>query len=182
MLDLGCGEEAVLVKMVPGIGYSVGVDLVLPPEPVQPGEPRHTEYVKLDVREAETLFSEASFDCVVALDVVEHLVKPEGLKLLAAMERIAAKRVIVFTPNGFLPQPPAENNPHQEHISGWTVNEFRELGYRVVGVNGWKPLRGPYAKVRWFPAPFWRRVSNVTQGLVENRPERAFQLLCIKEA
>jgi hypothetical protein len=179
VLDVGCGDEGGLIRFVPGVPYSVGIDKRIP-EPASQ-TPLHTEYLELDIRLLAEHFEPRSFDCVVALDVVEHLSREDGFRLLDSMETIASKRVIVFTPNGFLPQPPAANNPYQQHLSGWTTNDLERLGYRVVGINGWKPLRGPYASIRWRPTGFWRRVSLMTQPLVASRPRSAFQLLCVKD-
>jgi SAM-dependent methyltransferase len=178
ILDVGCGADARLIRLVPGIPRSVGVDAVIPQE--TPSVARHSEYRQLDIRSLANHFPPRSFDCVVALDVIEHLDRVDGLHLLESMETIAEKKVIVFTPNGFLPQPPAPDNPHQEHLSGWSTEDFERRGYEVIGMNGWKPLRGPYAEVRWRPAALWRRVSQLTQPLVDSHPRRAFQLLCLK--
>ena len=180
MLDVGCGVDAVLMNLVPGIPHSVGVDFALPLDP-DGTQKRHSEYRQLDIRSLNEHFPPDSFDCVVALDVIEHVEKKDGHALLKAMESIASRRVIVFTPNGFLFQPPAPDNPYQEHVSGWEVEDFLKLGYRVKGVNGWKPLRGPFAKPRWLPRSFWERVSLSTQKPFESRPHHAFQLLCTKD-
>lgn len=179
ILDVGCGDDARLIRLVPGIPYSLGVDAKVP-EPTSSAR-LHTEYRQLDVRLLADHFSPGSFDCVVALDLIEHLGCEDGLRVLETMEAIAAKRVIVFTPNGFLPQPPAPDNPHQEHLSGWTTHDFERRGYRVLGINGWKPLRGPYAAIRWRPRSLWRRLSLLTQPLVVSHPRWAFQLLCVKD-
>jgi SAM-dependent methyltransferase len=178
VLDVGCGEDARLIRLVPGIPRSVGVDARVPIDDRSGGP--HSEYRQLDIRSLADHFPTGSFDCVVALDVIEHLDREDGLRLLASMESIAQRKVIVFTPNGFLPQPPAPDNPHQEHVSGWSVEDFEGRGYEVVGMNGWKPLRGPYAEVRWRPRGLWRRLSMLTQPLVDTHPRRAFQLLCVK--
>ena len=100
---------------------------------------------------------------------------------MAAMEAVARRRVIVFTPNGFLPQDAFDGNPYQVHRSGWTVQEMRSRGYEVRGIHGWRPLRGERAAVRWPPRPFWGRLSLHTQRLFLERPHHAFQLLCTKD-
>jgi SAM-dependent methyltransferase len=178
VLDVGCGEDARLMSLVPGIPRSVGVDAKIPK--TTRSAAGHSEYRQLDIRSLAGHFPPESFDCVVALDVIEHLDRSDGLHLLESMEAIAGKKVIVFTPNGFLPQPPAPDNPHQEHLSGWSAEDFERRGYEVVGINGWKPLRGPYAEVRWRPRGLWRRLSMLTQPLVDAHPRWAFQLLCVK--
>ena len=55
------------------------------------------------------------------------------------------------------------------------------LGYRVVGINGWRPLRGEYARPRWRPGVFWYRMSLLSQPLVASRPAYAFAILCVKD-
>lgn len=184
VLDVGCGIDGELIRMVPNIPHTVGVDLVLPApasDTEDPAAPRHNEYVEFDARYLSDRFGPQSFDCVVALDLIEHLSKEDGQVLLSDMEAIAAKRVIVFTPNGMVPQPPEADNPYQEHISGWKVKEFTSRGYTVIGVHGWKPLRGMYSNIRWRPRFFWARFSLLTQGLFESRPSFAFHLLAIKD-
>jgi hypothetical protein len=121
-----------------------------------------------------------SFDAVVAFDLIEHLGRDEGLALLAMMERMARSRVVVFTPNGYLPQEPRDGNPLQAHRSGWTAEDFRRLGYDVHGVHGLRHLRGERGSMRWRPSRFWGVVSDLTQPLVYRRPSLAFHLLCVK--
>ena len=96
------------------------------------------------------------------------------------MEKIAKNKVIIMTPNGFLPQGIYYNNPWQVHKSGWTVKEMKKRGYKVIGINGWKPLRGECARLRFWPKYFWLRISEITQFFVRNKPEKAFQILCVK--
>ena len=88
---------------------------------------------------------------------------------------------MVFTPNGFLPQDEFDGNLRQEHLSGWTTRRMRDLGYRVTGINGWRPLRTSHGRITWKPEPLWRWVSRFTQPLVARWPEQAFQLLCVKD-
>jgi hypothetical protein len=140
----------------------------------------HTEYQRLDIRDLGGSFAPRSFDAVIALDVIEHLQREEGEVLLSAMEVIASHLVAVFTPNGFLEQPPTPDNRHQEHVSGWTPHDFLARGYEVIGMNGWRPLRGPYASIRFRPERIWRRASLLSQRFVRSRPQQAFQLLAIK--
>ena len=178
VLDVGCGDQGVLPRRVPGIPFCLGIDAKVPNAE---SARLHSDYIEMDIRDIENHFEPGSFDCVVALDVIEHLERPDGLALLRAMERIASKRVVIFTPNGFLPQPAAPDNPFQMHVSGWDVNDMEERGYTVVGVNGFRPLRGPYAEIRWRPTRFWLRASQLSQHVVETRPRFAFQLLCFKD-
>lgn len=67
------------------------------------------------------------YDLVYALDVIEHLEKADGRRLLNELERVARRRVLIFTPNGFQPQ--EDENPWNVHRSGWTPDDFRRRGY-----------------------------------------------------
>lgn len=181
LLDVGCGERSPIHRFSMQLPLTVGLDVHAPSIERSREAGIHSEYRIAKIADLASEFAPKSFDCVVALDVLEHFSKEEGNRLLNAMESIAKKKVIVFTPNGLLYQPPAPANPFQEHLSGWTAEEMRERGFDVVGIAGWKPLRGPYVLPRWRPYWFWRRVSLLTERRFESRPEQAFQILCVKK-
>ncbi|MFA6513916.1 MAG: class I SAM-dependent methyltransferase [Patescibacteria group bacterium] len=78
------------------------------------------------------ILPEESVDTIFILDVIEHLDKNEGERLLKETEKIAKKQIIIFTPLGFLPQK-SENKKDawgmdggdwQEHKSGWLPEDF----------------------------------------------------------
>ena len=180
LLDVGCGTDSPIQGFSKKL-FSVGVDAFEPSLQKSAARGIHNEYVKADVRELAQRFQPKSFDCVLASDVIEHLPKEMGDPFLATLESLARKRVLIFTPNGFLPQGEYDSNPWQVHVSGWTPEEMRKRGYRVIGLRGWKPLRKEYAAIRWPPKFLWLFVSSLTQRWVRDRPEKAFQLLCIKD-
>jgi hypothetical protein len=181
LLDLGCGAASPVAAFSARLGRAVGVDSFEPSLVGSRARRIHGEYRRMNVLEAEERFGPRSFDCVLASDLIEHLERPDGERLLAMMERMARRKVIVFTPNGYLPSPAVEGNAHQEHLSGWELSEMRARGYRVTGVNGWKPLRGALAAPVWRPRVFWGRVSAVSQLWTTTRPELAFSILCVKD-
>lgn len=55
------------------------------------------------------------------------------------------------------------------------------MGYRVIGIEGWRPIRGEMARIKWRPPIFWETVSLLSQIIVTNKPRFAFRLLCIKD-
>ena len=67
---------------------------------------RDRSYVVLNMgwQDAVRFFPAKSVDTVFLVDVIEHLEKAEGQRLLAATEAIARSQVVVFTPLGFMPQ------------------------------------------------------------------------------
>jgi len=180
LLDIGCGDNSPIHPFSKRI-YCVGLDIFEPSLEKSKKKKIHNEYYKIDYSQAEEIFEENSFDCVLASDFIEHLEKKEGYELLRIMEKLSKKKVIIFTPNGFLPTGEYEGNPWQVHKSGWTVEEMKKRGYRVYGINGFKGLREGLAKIRFKPRPFWLLISNISQYYTKNHPEKAFHLLCVKD-
>jgi hypothetical protein len=139
------------------------------------------ELVHGDVGGLTRLFRPGQFDACIAMDVIEHLSKEDGLKLMADMELIARKKVIFFTPSGFLPQKHATDNDLQEHLSGWEADEMKRHGYDVIGMLGPKSMRGGYHAIKGRPAPLWAVASLLAQiSWSHRRPEKAAAILCIK--
>lgn len=180
LLDVGCGSDSPVKHFSKMLQYSVGIDSFKLSIDKSKSAGIHSEYKLMDVLKVGRIFKKNSFDCVVALDLIEHLRKEDGIKLIELMEKIARKRVIIFTPNGFLSQREYDGNKFQVHLSGWTVEEMRAKGYKVIGINGWKPLMGERANIVWWPRFFWKKISLFSQVFTENSPKRAFQILCIK--
>jgi hypothetical protein len=181
LLDVGCGHQSPVRGLAGRVDRMVGVDLFAPYMERSRAARIHTEYHMVDALDIESRFGARSFDCVVALDLIEHLDKADGQRLLGVMERVARRKVIVFTPNGFVPQRAYDDNPYQAHRSGWTADEMRGAGYRLWGVNGWKPLRGERAEPRWRPRRMWATMALWSQPFVERHADHAFHLLCIKD-
>ena len=179
LLDVGCGESSPIRSFSKQI-YCVGVDAHKLSIEKSKKQGIHNQYFCMDILNLNKRFKEKSFDCVLASDVIEHFEKEEGLKLIKAMEKIAKRKVIIFTPNGFLPQQEYGGNRLQEHKSGWTVIEMEKLGYKVIGINGWKALRDKLSLLKYRPYYFWLIVSDITQLFTRNHPSYAFQLLCVK--
>lgn len=180
VLDVGCGVCSPLSK-IRGNFSSEGLDIHKPSIEKSKQAKIHDKYRLGEVKEIDKFYKPKSFDAVIALDLIEHLEKRDGLGLLGKMEKIAQKKVIVLTPNGFTKQDPLEDNPHQIHQSGWTVKEFRQLGYRVYGMRGLKFIRGECATIRFKPWFFWGLVSVLSESLVYFFPRLAYQLLAVRE-
>jgi SAM-dependent methyltransferase len=181
VLDVGCGVSSPIARFRHRYDRTVGVDLFAPALEQSAAAGIHDEYRQLDVLRLDEEFGPDSFDAVIAFDVVEHLSEEDATRLFALMERTARKRVVVHTPNGFIPQEEYDGNPLQVHRSGWTVDRMRELGYAVRGSNGLRFLRGQEGKTRWRPERFWGVLARLTQPFVFRVPALAYQILCVKE-
>ena len=101
-----------------------------------------------NVKDIDKFFHKDQFDIIVALDLIEHLDKNEGKILLDKINYISKNKVLIYTPNGYLPQKATPDNPYQAHKSGWTYSEFKEYGYEVYGMLGLKYFRGSYHKLK----------------------------------
>jgi hypothetical protein len=134
VLDVGSGTMATLAQLPCRV--RVGVDAHRPYL-----ENRVTDAtlvpIHLDADRLEQVFLPRSFALVTLIDVVEHFDVSRAEALLERCERIASRRVVVFTPSGEFPQ--AEYDFHglggeeyQRHRSAWEPEGLRRLGYSVA--------------------------------------------------
>ena len=133
VLDVGCGLS--LKSQYIEADIRVGIDIYRPfLERIEAEVP----YVAInaDAMELDRLFLPRSFDLVLVLDVLEHLEKSDGLRLLEMAEKIARVAVIVETPKGYIPQNidvwGYDGHTYQTHRCGWEPQEFINRGYQVI--------------------------------------------------
>ena len=180
LVDIGCGDSSPIQSFSKRM-YCIGIDIFEPSIEKSRKKNIHNEYYKMDYSNVEKVIKESSFDCVLASDFIEHLEKEEGYNLLRIMEKLAKKKVIIFTPNGFFKTKELDGNPWQVHKSGWTTEEMKDLGYKVYGINGLKGLRKGFAEIRFKPRLLWLLISNISQYYTWHNPKKAFHILCVKE-
>jgi len=180
LLDVGCGGFSPLKDLNKKLKRSVGVDGFKPSIDKAIERKTHSENKVINVLELTKHFKDKSFDVIVALDLIEHLTKEEGNKLLEDFEKIAKKKIIIFTPNGFVPQGEYDGNTYQVHKSGWGFKEMQKKGFKVYGLNGLKVLRGEYAKVKFKPEALWERISYGSKLLTKLMPSASYQILAVK--
>ncbi|MBI5779284.1 MAG: methyltransferase domain-containing protein [Planctomycetes bacterium] len=136
----------------------------------------HNAYVQGDIRRMP--FRAKSFDSVVSVEVLEHLNKQDGLMMIGEMERVSKDKIVLTTPNGLLLLPPGpEDNPDEKHISGWGVNELKNLGFAVYGLGGCKVFH-PHHRYKNSVGEFMLRI---TLPIIRHLPYIAFQLFCVKD-
>lgn len=180
LLDVGCGFDSPVRYLRHRPERIVGIDGFLPVIEESRAKGIHDEYHQMSLLEIEEKFGPKSFDCVIASDIIEHLEESDALDLISQMEKVARRKIVIYTPNGFLPQGEEYGNPFQRHRSGWTSKQMESMGYRVVGIEGLRFLRGEMARIRWRPYRFWLTVSLLSQAVVRNRPAHSFRILCVK--
>jgi ubiquinone/menaquinone biosynthesis C-methylase UbiE len=180
VIDLGCGNASPLKYIKSKNQYTVGVDRFEPYLKKSKERFIHDKYIKSDILKLD--LPAKSFECAMALDVIEHFEKKEGWKLINAMERLAQKKIVLVTPNGFVPQEIIDSNLYQQHKSGYNYTEMKKMGFRVYGVNGHKALRKEEANYRYSPRWIWFIISEITQLYTCFFPKNAYQILCVKKA
>ncbi|HEC86105.1 MAG: hypothetical protein DRR19_17310 [Candidatus Parabeggiatoa sp. nov. 1] len=72
-----------------------------------------------------------SYELVLAIDILEHFTKTDGLMFLSQIKRVASKAALISTPKEFIPQE-VEANPYENHRSLWEREEFIENGFSVI--------------------------------------------------
>ena len=180
VLDLGCGPNSP-IQHLPESVKRVGLDTFEEAIHKSKAKGIHDEYYCADVLNSADIVGENSFDAVLASDLIEHLSKSDGHKLIKVMEFIGRKKSVIFTPNGFLEQEPYNDDPFQKHLSGWTPDEMTDRGYNVVGMKGAKCLRKERSKIKYKPVRIVRLISRLTQYFVRSKPELAFSIMCVKQ-
>jgi len=135
LLDIGCGRGSwgflMLVERGGSKGFMVGLDI----------QKKHLQFCKnhhvydeVILGDAAHLpFRESSFDFVLASEVIEHLPKNLGFKLIKEAERVGRK-IVITTPQGYQPRSQEIKGPNS-HKSQWTSSDFQKMNYRVHGVG-----------------------------------------------
>lgn len=180
VLDLGCGGQPYLSE--PGQGRRfIGLESWYASCLTARSAPRYQAVIQAQLPLIPA--RSKSVDAVVFLQVIEHLPKDQGYQLIQEAERVARRRVILTTPKGFVQQEPYHGNPYQHHLSGWSIQDFTDLGYDVNGLEGPKIFRkASSAEMRWPAKLFDLGVSfGWFEGFLRDHPQHAFQLLAVKE-
>ncbi len=88
-------------------------------------------YQELRIGDALALlpsFADASYDLVMAIDILEHFETADGLRLLAECRRVARRAALISTPKVFHAQQVAAN-PYEDHRSVWSAEQLSAAGY-----------------------------------------------------
>ena len=160
LLDIGCGSGFPMrfINRTKRF-FAVGIDAFLP---ALKGcsEGLYQELVLADARAVP--FKNESFDIVLSIRLLEHLEFEDGQKLIAEMERIARRLVILCFPVGRFPsggrfEADIKRNPCQLHRSAWRPADLRSLGFKVVGNGVWGINTGLQLAIKMplFKPLFW---------------------------
>lgn len=186
VLDLGCGNGALMEVFGDEKWDITGVDIHSESLRKAKKTGMYKMLLKGDlVKVCTKLVKEKKkYDLVFCSQVIEHVTKKDGNKLLSLSEKLAKKRIYFGTPKGFMIQPEEfiEGNPYQIHRSGWSIDEFSVRGYKVYGVGlypiWWeRGLARPENKLTRF---FWTIVSFLFSPLTFYIPQLGAGIMAIK--
>ena len=181
ILELGCGDHSPLLA----IGYGHKTDSIDIWRPYIEKHNKAGDYRKCweaDICNME--WPEAkSYDAVVIFDVMEHLPKQVAENndyLFKNMERCARKKVICFTPNGFVENDEVDGDPWQAHLSAWEPDDYKKRGYKVLGGTGLRWLFGKASLPRK-PEILFYALGMLTQPLIYHFPDLAWHSYAVKD-
>lgn len=120
ILDIGCGDKSKHSKL--NYKTIVGIDN---------WEAFKPEFL-WDLNNTPLPFADNSFDSILLLDIIEHLDKEYGLKLLQELKRITKRYIVILTPLFWTenqesvndPNSPYHKNPYNSHRSLWSAEDF----------------------------------------------------------
>ena len=69
------------------------------------------------------------YDLVLAVDILEHFHKGDGLRFIELVKQVAQKAVVVSTPKEFIEQE-VEANPYENHRSLWGSVDLINCGFK----------------------------------------------------
>ncbi len=172
VLDIGCGR-GINGCLLHGSRDLKGTELI--------GIEINDNYIKackehniykriINHRLPEITLPDKSIDLVLCIEVIEHLTRKEGLKLLDEIDRVCKSRVILSTPNMFFQT--IEGEDGDMHKSLWTIKDFRSRGYKVYGMGVKMPLiwGDKFIKIKqalyYFFTPFSYIFPQISGGLI----------------
>lgn len=178
ILELGCGYNSPLLQ----IGYGIKTKTVDIWQPYVDYHNERGDYASC--KQADILameYPEKMFDAVVICDVMEHLPRKKviDVKLFEKMEKAALKKVIIFTPNGFIENDEVDGDPYQRHVSAWEPEDYQIKGYEVYGATGYRSLLGK-ASLPKRPHNICAMLAMISKPFILNRPKMAWHSYAIK--
>jgi hypothetical protein len=156
--------------------YSVGLDASS--EALKIAKKSYSDVVQCDIRKMP--IKQHSIDVVICDDVIEHLQKKHGKQLLADIEQVSIKLIIVTTQVGFVSHVHGEDT-WQIHRSGWMPKELEKQKYKVYGTGGLKKtFESVPPKIMSFPFVYIPLMILTHMILYPERPDLAAQMTCLK--
>ncbi|MFW6150865.1 MAG: class I SAM-dependent methyltransferase [Chloroflexota bacterium] len=182
VLDVGCGTGSPAAAVTRRFEHRlVGLDIF---SPVLKNAKRSRAYSDLVLADASRLpFADDSFHIVVCTEVLEHVPRDQGLRLLQELERVSGWLVMVSCPVGKWEQGARAGNPYQRHQYVWDLGEIRHMRFnkvRGVGLRGFSGDRWT-ALVNSPLRPFLRLLGLLATVVTYRWPRLASNVFAWKE-
>ena len=135
VLDVACGKGdwGFQIRTRKNCSYLVGIDIWKPFLDTLSELNVYDELIEMALPELPRF--DEPFDVILASEILEHLTKKNGHKLLINLEQVVRTtgRIITSTPIGY-PEEATPGYPYA-HISEWTPTELENLGYKVHQIH-----------------------------------------------
>lgn len=185
VLDLGCGEGDFTEAVSTGKNWKItGVELY--PLSIKKARERriYQAIIKSDITKLPKTLKK--YDVVLASQVIEHLPKKKGEIFIKQIEKFAKKRIVITTPVGFVPfhqieKGSQDKNPLQKHLSGWSIEEMEQKGFKVYGQGVGFLYRSDFIKaLPGFLFPVISLVSFLFAPFIYLTPRFAMYMIAVK--
>ena len=136
----GYGEWGFMIRTRKnGTPHIIGVDIFKPYCEKQKNLRIYDEIHCIDVLEIDK-YLKTNYHIIIVSELVEHVKKNDGLKLIEMLEKICTNLLIITTPQGpTYHNKHVDGNKHNTHISEWKDIDFKKMGFSIKLVDK-KPL------------------------------------------
>ncbi|MBN2239277.1 MAG: hypothetical protein JW712_05850 [Dehalococcoidales bacterium] len=142
------------------------------------------EIREISGQEIAATYPDNMVDSIFMLDVLEHIEKEEGQKILESLPRIARKQVVIRVPLGFVEQDYTgmkdpwgfEDSESQTHLSGWTPDDF-DSSWHILACKKYQYIEGNGAVLKQPDGSFYAIKNIMTDNLEPVRLSPARQLV-----
>ena len=132
VLNLGLGDgTSGLARQLPRMNFDMLTNLEINQDYIEMAKKvsykSPTEFIQGDLRKEDFI----GVDAIFAFDIIEHFTKKDALKVLKKMEKTGSK-ILIFIPIEKEFRENKHGTSEQEHLSLWTEQEFKEMGYTTT--------------------------------------------------
>ena len=166
VLDIGVGygyiEEIVKKKLLPLEFFGIDISKYS----VDQMRRKYGDRYRLGVA-TNIPFKKNTFDCILLLDVIEHITKDDASKVYSEVRR-------VLKPNGYLILSVPINEPKKDTVANYHLRKYTEntIEEEIVN-NGFKIIR--MKELYAFKTHYWLKsqITNFFPGILNKKPNLA---------
>ena len=78
---------------------------------------------------------EYAYDVIFWCHGPEHVIKTELVPIIKQLERMTIKIIVFICPWGEYRQEPIYNNPYEEHLSAYDIDDFESMDFKVIALG-----------------------------------------------